>query len=79
MVELTVAVPQRVAQDLIDTIAWVREHLDGDFAVDAAVTQAVLAWVSDVRLEFINVGLEETHDAQRADAVAPVGFAGAQS
>jgi len=79
MVELTVAVPPRVAQDLIDTIAWVREHLDEDFTVDGAVTQAVLAWVADVRLEFITVGMEGAPEGQRSDSEAPAAFGGVPS
>ena len=79
MVELTVAVPPRVAQDLIETIAWVREHLDEDFTVDGAVTQAVLAWVADVRLEFINVGMEDAPDAQRHGSEASAAFGGVPS
>ncbi len=58
MVDLTATVPDWVAHDVTETIDWVRQHLDHDYELNVAVTEALLGWVADTRLEFMDVDLD---------------------
>jgi len=69
MAELLVKVPDRVAEEFVGTVEWVREHLDDSFGVDLAVRTAMADWVSDVRLEFARLEATGTDDLEcQADA-----------